>query len=91
VGPPRVEENKISVRLSEPHLLLLKQLVRRRLLRKLLKKQERAPRVLITDKLKSYAAAKREIMSGVPLAQGPHHFPLFVCAHAGIVTLIRHV
>jgi transposase-like protein len=30
----------------------------------LLKKQGRAPRVLITDKLKSYAAAKREIMPG---------------------------
>jgi putative transposase len=37
----------------------------KRLFRKLLKKQERAPRVLITDKLKSYAAAKREIMPGV--------------------------
>jgi putative transposase len=37
----------------------------RRLLRKLLKKQRRAPRVMITDKLKSYAAAKREIMPGV--------------------------
>jgi quercetin dioxygenase-like cupin family protein len=35
------------------------------LFRKLLKKQGRAPRVLITDKLKSYAAAKREIMPGV--------------------------
>jgi DDE domain len=37
----------------------------KRLLRKLLKKQGRAPRVLVTDKLKSYAAAKREIMPGV--------------------------
>src|SRR3982750_303184 len=37
----------------------------KRLLRKLLKKQGRPPRVLITDKLKSYAAAKRAIMSGV--------------------------
>src|SRR6202012_5489793 len=37
----------------------------KRLLRKLLKRQGRAPRVLITDKLKSYAAAKREIMPGV--------------------------
>src|SRR4051794_19187606 len=37
----------------------------KRLLRKLLKKRGRAPRVLITDKLKSYAAAKREIMPGV--------------------------
>src|SRR5438309_8071377 len=37
----------------------------KRLLRKLLKKQGRTPRVLITDKLRSYAAAKREIMPGV--------------------------
>jgi putative transposase len=37
----------------------------KRLFRKLLKRQGRAPRVLITDKLKSYAAAKREIMPGV--------------------------
>ena len=37
----------------------------KRLLRKLLKKQLRAPRVLITDKLRSYGAAKREIMRGV--------------------------
>ncbi|MDB5404074.1 MAG: transposase [Rhodopila sp.] len=37
----------------------------KRLFSKLLKKQGRAPRVLITDKLRSYAAAKREIMPGV--------------------------
>jgi hypothetical protein len=37
----------------------------KRLFRKLLRKQGRAPRVLVTDKLKSYAAAKREIMPGV--------------------------
>jgi putative transposase len=37
----------------------------KRLFRKLLKKQGRAPRLLVTDKLKSYAAAKREIMPGV--------------------------
>jgi putative transposase len=37
----------------------------KRLFRKLLKKQGRAPRVLITGKLKSYAAAKREIMPAV--------------------------
>ena len=36
-----------------------------RLFHKLLKKQGRAPRVLVTDKLRSYAAAKREIMPGV--------------------------
>ena len=34
----------------------------KRLFRKLLKKQGKAPRVLVSDKLKSYAAAKREIM-----------------------------
>jgi putative transposase len=37
----------------------------KRLLRKLLKKQMRPPRVMITDKLASYNAAKREIMPGV--------------------------
>ena len=37
----------------------------KRLFRKLLRKQGRTPRVLVTDKLKSYAAAKREIMPGV--------------------------
>jgi putative transposase len=36
----------------------------KRLLRKLLKRQCRAPRVMITDKLKPYAAAKKEIMPG---------------------------
>src|SRR3954451_19519561 len=37
----------------------------KRLLCKLLKKQCRAPRVMITDKLASYGAAKKEIMPGV--------------------------
>src|SRR3954449_5466415 len=37
----------------------------KRLLRKLLKKQMRPPRVMITDKLPSYGAAKKEIMPGV--------------------------
>src|SRR4051812_26695194 len=37
----------------------------KRLLRKLLKRQCRAPHVMITDKLKSYGAAKKEIMPGV--------------------------
>ncbi len=37
----------------------------KRLLRKLLKKQGIAPRVMITDKLASYAAAKRVVMPGV--------------------------
>jgi putative transposase len=37
----------------------------KRLLRKLLKKQMRSPRRLITDQLRSYGAANREIMPGV--------------------------
>ena len=36
-----------------------------RLLRKLLKRQGRVPRVMITDKLASYPAATRELMPGV--------------------------
>src|ERR671928_256763 len=36
-----------------------------RLLRKLLKKQMRPPRVMFTDKLASYGAAKRELVPGV--------------------------
>src|SRR3954469_5384616 len=37
----------------------------KRLLRKLLKKQRRPPRVMITDKLASYGAAKSEVMPSV--------------------------
>jgi putative transposase len=37
----------------------------KRLLRKLLKKQMRPPRVMITDKLASYGAAKREITPAI--------------------------
>jgi putative transposase len=37
----------------------------KRLLRKLLRKQGRPPRVMITDKLASYPAAKRALMPGV--------------------------
>src|SRR5690242_1770412 len=37
----------------------------KRLLRKLLKRQMRPPRVLITDQLASYGAAKREVMPGI--------------------------
>ncbi len=37
----------------------------KRLLRKLLKKQGRPPRVMITDKLASYPAAKKELMPQV--------------------------
>ncbi len=36
-----------------------------RLMRKLLKRQGAAPRVMITDKLRSYGAAKRKAMPGV--------------------------
>jgi putative transposase len=37
----------------------------KRLLRKLLKRQRRAPRVMVTDKLPSCGAAKRELVPGV--------------------------
>ncbi|WP_429925409.1 IS6 family transposase (plasmid) [Agrobacterium vitis] len=37
----------------------------KRLMRKLLKAQGRALRVMITDKLRSYGAAKREVMPGI--------------------------
>src|ERR1700747_1683955 len=37
----------------------------KRLLRKLLKRQMRAPRVMITDKLASYGTARREVMPGI--------------------------
>ena len=37
----------------------------KRLLRKLLKKQGRVPRVMVTDKLASYSAAKGEVMPSV--------------------------
>src|ERR671932_260231 len=37
----------------------------KRLLRKLLKRQTRVPRVMITDKLASYSAAKADVMSSV--------------------------
>ena len=37
----------------------------KKFLKKLLKKQGYAPRVLVTDKLKSYAAAKKEILPTV--------------------------
>ena len=36
----------------------------KRLMRKLLKKYAMAPRVMITDKLRSYAAAKRDLRCG---------------------------
>ncbi|MDZ4872146.1 MAG: hypothetical protein CLLPBCKN_001534 [Chroococcidiopsis cubana SAG 39.79] len=37
----------------------------KKFLRKLLKKQGFAPRVMVTDKLKSYAVAKKEILPSV--------------------------
>jgi transposase-like protein len=37
----------------------------KRLLRKLLKRLGRAPRVMVTDRLPSYGAAKQELMPGV--------------------------
>ena len=37
----------------------------KRFFRKLLKRLQHVPRVIVTDKLKSYAAAKRDILPGV--------------------------
>ena len=37
----------------------------KRLLRRILKRQGRTPRVMVTDKLASYPAAKKELMPGV--------------------------
>lgn len=37
----------------------------KKFMKKLLKKQGEAPRVMVTDKLKSYAAAKKEILPTV--------------------------
>src|SRR3954471_10051261 len=48
-----------------------------RLLRKLLKKQMRPPRVMVTDKLPSYGAAKKEILPGVE----PRQHKGFVWGH----------
>jgi len=42
----------------------------KRLLRKLLKRQRRPPRVMITDKLASYSAAKGEVMPSVEHRRG---------------------
>src|SRR5437016_2210742 len=42
-------------------------------LRKLLKKQMRPPSVMITDKLASYGAAKRETMTGIEHRQHKGH------------------
>ena len=45
----------------------------KRLLRKLLKKQGRAPRAIVTDKLRSYGAARRQTMPGfaIPIMSRP--------------------
>jgi putative transposase len=40
----------------------------KRLLRKLLKRQMRPPRVMITDRLAGYGAAKREVMPALSIA-----------------------
>ncbi len=44
----------------------------RKFLRKLLKSQEYTPRVMITDKLRSYGAAKRQIMASVEHRQSKY-------------------
>ena len=60
----------------------------KRLMRKLLKRQRRAPRVMVADKLRSYDAAKREILPGVEQrshkglnkrAENSHQIPICRC------------
>jgi putative transposase len=55
----------VAARKGGPHRRETDKDAAKRLLRKLLKRQCRAPRVMITDKLASYGAAKREVMPGV--------------------------
>ena len=54
-----------SLRFGQTFAMTLK-----RMLRKLLKRQGIAPRVLVTDKLASYAAAKRTVMPSVDIGTG---------------------
>ena len=51
----------------------------KRLLRKLLKKHGTAPRVMITDKLASYAAAKRIVVPSVEHRKHPRSHADFKC------------
>jgi hypothetical protein len=67
-----VEDGSNCDRLNRPVHAVFKNLAENRLTvcpgqmaKVKLRKQGRTPRVLVTDKLKSYAAAKREIMPGV--------------------------
>jgi putative transposase len=73
-GPSKISGVKLWLwRAVDQTGIVLDVLVQRRrdkqaakqLLGKLLKKQMRPPRVMITDKLASYGAAKREVMPGV--------------------------
>lgn len=66
-----------------------------RLMRKLLKTQGRAPRVMITDKLRSYDAAKRQIMPGGEFAPadpttGEDHETLQIDATASFPVTTSH-
>lgn len=55
----------------------------RRLMRKLLKAQGRSPRVMITDKLRSYDAAKRDVMPSVD--HRSHRLCCKRCGNSGLV------
>jgi len=69
----------------------------KRLMRKLLKGQGQAPRVMITDKLGSYGAAKRDIMPGVAhrrerIMKGfksARHLQRFVSIHDPVANLFH--
>jgi transposase-like protein len=71
-----------------------------RLLRKLLKRQMRPPRVMITDKRASYGAAKREIMPGIEhrqhkglnnRAENSHHRHADASSAVNIDAICRHL
>jgi len=66
----------------------------KRLLRKLIRKQMRTPRVMITDKLGTYGAAKREAMPGVEHRQhkglNNRGFILNLCCNRKLGDKINH-
>ncbi len=63
----------------------------KRFFRKLLKELQYVPRVIMTDKLKSYAAAKREILLGVKHRQSRYHSNRIEVSHQPTPRRKRHM
>jgi putative transposase len=61
----------------------------KRRLRKLLKKPGRGPRVMVTDKLRSDGAAKKEILSGVEHRQRHRQLDRRLTAGGGMMALAQ--